>query len=99
MTALSVSLASSYPNQRFPISLLDHAKAARDLSKNSVLSRRDFNVRHQVLMTTAAIARGQKITSANARSNHYFGDLPNDAALKLADVGHMEALEHLKLIN
>lgn len=96
VTALSVSLASSYPNQRFPISLLDHAKAARDLSKNSVLSRRDFNVRYQVLMTTAAIARGQKITSANARSNHYFGDLPNDAALKLADVAHMEATRTLK---
>ena len=92
----NVSLASSYPNQRFPLSsLLKHAKALRDLTQGSVLSRRDFGIRHQVLMTTGSISRGQKINSANAETSNYFGHLPSDVALKLADV-NMEATRSLK---
>ena len=92
----NVSLASSYPNQRFPLSLLNHAKALRDLTQGSVLSRRDFGIRHQVLMTTGSISRGQKINSANAETSNYFGHLPSDVALKLADVANMEATRSLK---
>jgi flagella basal body P-ring formation protein FlgA len=76
--------------------LLKHAKALRDLTQGSVLSRRDFGIRHQVLMTTGSISRGQKINSANAETSNYFGHLPSDVALKLADVAHMEATRSLK---
>lgn len=91
-----VARSNSQANHRFPLSLLNHAKALRDLTKDSILSRRDFGVRHQVLMTTSSISRGQKINSSNVQINNYFGDLPSDIALKLADITHMEAIRNLK---
>lgn len=92
----SIPLSASNPNQRFPLSLLNDAKALRDLNRDNLLSRRDFGVRHQVLMSTSSISRGQKINSTNTRTSDYYGDLPNDAALKLADIAHMEAIRNLK---
>ena len=96
ITISNVATTASQPNQRFPLSLLKHAKVLRDLSKGSILSRRDFSVRQQVLITTSVISRGQKVSSANAEVENYYGDLPSDAVLSLKDIAHMEAIRNLK---
>lgn len=91
-----IAITASYPNQRFPEALLQHAKALRDLPKGSTLSRRDFGVRHSVLMTTSAISRGQKLNSINTAIDGFYGDLPSDAVLALTDIGSMEATRNLQ---
>ena len=90
-----IALAVSQPHQRFPLRLLDRARALRDLAADSILSRRDFSIANPALVSLKPLIRGQKLDASNTHIADYFGDLPSDAALAQRDVEHMEITRNI----
>jgi flagella basal body P-ring formation protein FlgA len=75
---------------------LEQAVAARDLSADHILSRRDFNVKNMVIMTTSNLSRGQKLSADNTVLKEYYGNLPEDALLSRKDIVQMEAIRSIR---
>jgi len=91
-----IALTASQPHQRFPLKLLNRARALRDLTADSILSRRDFSVAYPALVSLKPLIRGQQLDASNTHIADYFGELPSDAALTQRDVQHMEVTRNLK---
>ena len=83
-------------NSLFPLTLIDHANASRNLRANTILSKNDLNIRHLVLMPTETITRGQKLKPNNVAVVGYFGKLPSDVLYSLEDINQMEAIRALR---
>ena len=96
ISQISRGLRSTNPSQRFPGRLLEQAVAARDLSADHILSRRDFNVKNMVIMTTSNLSRGQKLSADNTVLKEYYGNLPEDALLNRKDIVQMEAIRSIR---
>lgn len=96
VSAVAVGLSSTALDQRFPRRLLTQAVAARDLNVGDRLSRRDFKVKNRVIMTTANLSRGQKLTADNTQLRAFYGNLPKDALLSSQDIVQMEAIRAIR---
>jgi flagella basal body P-ring formation protein FlgA len=96
VSAVAVGLSSTALDQRFPRRLLTQAVAARDLNVGDRLSRRDFKVKNRVIMTTANLSRGQKLTADNTQLQAFYGNLPKDALLSSQDIVQMEAIRAIR---
>ncbi len=83
--------------QRFPARLLDQAIAARDLQGGQLLSRSDLRIKHRVVTSTAALSHGQKLSPQNTEIRDYYGKLPKDALLSMADINQMEAIRTIRV--
>ena len=83
-------------NNLFPKTLLNNATAARDLRLKTVLSRRDLNIRHLVLMASQAITRGQKLNTTNVGVRPFYGILPSDALYSVGDTKDMELIRTIR---
>lgn len=96
VSASPAALVATHPHQRFPLRLLDRAKALRDLASDSILSRRDFSVGRPALISLKALSRGEKLNDGNTGIEDYFGELPSDVAVAHRDVEHMQATRNIK---
>lgn len=96
ISKINLGLRSTNPSQRFPGRLLEQAVAARDLSADHILSRRDFNVKNMVIMTTSNLSRGQKLSADNTVLKEYYGNLPEDALRSKNDIVQMEAIRSIR---
>jgi flagella basal body P-ring formation protein FlgA len=96
ISKINLSLRSTNPSQRFPGRLLEQAVAARDLSADHILSRRDFNIKNMVIMTTSNLSRGQKLSADNTVLKEYYGNLPEDALRSKNDIVQMEAIRSIR---
>ena len=96
VSQINLGLRSTNPSQRFPGRLLEQAVAARDLSAGHILSRRDFNVKNMVIMTTSNLSRGQKLSADNTVLKEYYGNLPEDALRSKNDIVQMEAIRSIR---
>ena len=83
-------------NSLFPKTLLSKATAARDLRAKTVLSRRDLNIRHLILMASQAIARGQKLNASNVEVKPFYGILPSDTLYAVSDIKDMESIRTIR---
>lgn len=83
-------------NSLFPKTLLNKATAARDLRAKTVLSRRDLNIRHLVLMASQTIARGQKLNASNVEVQPFYGILPSDTLYALSNIKDMESIRTIR---
>ncbi|MDG0972339.1 MAG: flagellar basal body P-ring formation chaperone FlgA [Porticoccaceae bacterium] len=93
---LTRGLPTTSSRQRFPARLLDDAVAARDLSAGQILSRSDLRVKHSVVTTTATLTRGQRLGAENTQMRTYYGKLPKDALLSMAEITQMEAIRTIR---
>ncbi len=90
------SLPSTSVSQRFPSRLLSQSTAARDLRSGITLSRDDLKVKHIIMVSNKMIARGQKLSSANATLKAFYGALPSDALLADSGISQMEAIRTIR---
>ena len=90
------SSAQTSKNSLFPKALLNKAIAARDLRAKTVLSRRDLNIRHLVLMASQTIARGQKLNASNLEVKPFYGILPSDTLYAVSDTKDMESIRTIR---
>tara|TARA_B110000046_G_C13024129_1_gene412842 strand:- start:3259 stop:4320 length:1062 start_codon:yes stop_codon:yes gene_type:complete len=93
---LTRGLPTTSSRQRFPARLLDDAIAARDLSAGQLLSRSDLRVKHSVVTTTVTLTRGQRLGAQNTQMRAYYGKLPKDTLLSMAEIGQMEAIRTIR---
>lgn len=96
ITKISMSLPRTAVDQRFPLRLINQAVAARDLWAGAIISRRDLNVKHMVMMAKTIVTRGQKLSPQNTELKAYYGKLPSDALLEAADLEQMEAIHTVR---
>ncbi|MDG2502470.1 MAG: flagellar basal body P-ring formation chaperone FlgA [Porticoccaceae bacterium] len=94
---LTRGLPMTSSSQRFPARLLDQAIAARDLQGGQLLSRSDLRIKHRVVTSTAALSHGQKLSAENTEIRDYYGKLPKDALLSMADISQMEAIRTIRV--
>jgi flagella basal body P-ring formation protein FlgA len=94
---LTRGLPMTSSSQRFPARLLDQAIAARDLQGGQLLSRSDLRIKHRVVTSTAALSHGQRLSSQNTEIRDYYGKLPKDTLLSMADISQMEAIRTIRV--
>lgn len=94
---LTRGLPMTSSSQRFPARLLDQAIAARDLQGGQLLSRSDLRIKHRVVTSTVALSHGQKLSAENTEIRDYYGKLPKDALLSMADISQMEAIRTIRV--
>jgi flagella basal body P-ring formation protein FlgA len=91
-----MSLTRTAADQRFPLSLINKAVAARDLWAGAIISRRDLNVKHMVMTAKTIVTRGQRLSPENTELKAFYGKLPSDALLEAADLNQMEAIHTVR---
>ena len=94
---LTRGLPMTSSSQRFPARLLDQAIAARDLQGGQLLSRSDLRIKHRVVTSTAALSHGQRLSPQNTEIRDYYGKLPKDTLLSMADISQMEAIRTIRV--
>lgn len=94
---LTRGLPMTSSSQRFPARLLDQAIAARDLQSGQLLSRSDLRIKHRVVTSTAALSHGQRLSPQNTEIRDYYGKLPKDTLLSMADISQMEAIRTIRV--
>jgi flagella basal body P-ring formation protein FlgA len=92
ITNVRKPLSSTSAAQRLPRRLLSQSAAAKNLRAGSILSRDDLRVKNTIMVSKEIIGRGQKLSSANAALEPFYGALPSDALFANAGISQMEAI-------